>query len=48
MQEVVQDKIGFKLKLEEQREKMEMLVVENADLKKKVADLEDDTKRLRK
>ena len=48
MQEVVQDKIGFKFKLEEQREKMEMLVVENAELKKKVTDLEDDTKRFRK
>jgi hypothetical protein len=27
---------------------MEMLVVENAELKKKVVDLEDDTKRLKK
>ncbi len=38
MQEVVQDKIGFKLKLEEQREKLEMLIIENTDLKKNSAD----------
>lgn len=48
MQEVVQDKISFKLKLEEQREKLEMLVVENADLKKRSMDYEDESKRLRK
>ncbi len=48
MQEVVQDKIGFKLKLEEQREKLEMLVIENVDLKKRALDYEDEAKRLRK
>ena len=32
----MQDKIGFKVKLEEQREKLEMLVVENATLKEKI------------
>lgn len=29
MQEILQDKIGFKLKLEEQRERVELLAVEN-------------------
>ena len=48
MQDVLQDKIGYKLKLEEQREKLEMLVVENANLKEKVTDQEDEIKRQRK
>lgn len=47
MQEVLQDKIGFKVKLEEQRDKLEMLVVENATLKEKVQQLEDDCKRVK-
>jgi predicted nuclease with TOPRIM domain len=34
--------------LEEQREKLEMLVVENVDLKKRALDYEDEAKRLRK
>jgi len=29
LNEILQDKIGFKLKLEEQRERVEMLTVEN-------------------
>jgi predicted nuclease with TOPRIM domain len=45
MQEILQDKIGFKVKLEEQRDKLEMLVVENATLKEKIQALEDDCKR---
>ena len=36
------------MKLEEGRNKTEMLVVENATLKEKVGTLEEDTKRLRK
>jgi hypothetical protein len=35
MQEVIQDKIAFKLKLEEQKEKLEMLLQENLNLKEK-------------
>ena len=36
-----------KVKLEEQREKLEMLVVENADLKRKAAEYEDHKKQLK-
>ncbi len=45
MQEILQDNIGFKVKLEEHRDKLEMLVVENATLKEKIQALEDDCKR---
>jgi predicted nuclease with TOPRIM domain len=48
MQEILQDKIGFKLKLEEQRERLEMLSTENHHLKDKVTDLEADIKDHRK
>ena len=44
MQEVLQDKISFQLKLEEQRERLEMLSVENHNLKEKVIELEEDGK----
>lgn len=47
MQEVVQDKIGFKVKLEEQREKLEMLVAESAELKKRASEYEDHKKQLK-
>ena len=36
MQEVLSEKIAFKLKLEEQREKLEMVVLENGNLKEKI------------
>jgi uncharacterized protein YPO0396 len=48
LNEILQDKIGFKLKLEEQRERVEMLTVENQQLKEKVSELEDDAKQHRK
>lgn len=48
MQEILQDKIGFKLKLEEQRERLEMLTTENHNLKERVGDLEADGKDMRK
>lgn len=48
MQEILNDKIGFKLKLEEQRERLDMLTTENQHLKEKVTDLEEDNKQLRR
>lgn len=48
MQEVLQDKISFQLKLEEQRERLEMLSVENHNLKEKVIELEEDGKQHRR
>lgn len=42
------DKIGFKIKLEEQKERVEMLAVENQNLKDKVTELEDDARQARK
>ena len=47
MQEVLQEKISIKLKLEEQREKLEMIVIENANLKEKITELENDKKTLK-
>ena len=44
MQEILEDKIGYKLKLEEQKERLEMLSIENQNLKEKVGDLEADAK----
>ena len=44
MQEILEDKIGYKLKLEEQKERLEMLSIENQNLKEKVGDLEVDAK----
>eukprot|EP00347_Sterkiella_histriomuscorum_P018330 403345918 len=48
LSEVLQQKLDSQMKLEEGRNKTEMLVVENATLKEKVGTLDEDTKRLRK
>ncbi|CDW82092.1 viral a-type inclusion protein repeat containing protein [Stylonychia lemnae] len=48
LQEVLQQKLDFQMKLEEGRNKTEMLVVENATLKEKVSNLDEEIKRLRK
>ena len=48
MQEVLSEKINIKLKFEEQREKLEMLVLENANLKEKINDQENDIKKIKK
>ena len=40
MQEVIGEKIQYKLKLQEQTEKLDMLIEENRNLKDKVNDLE--------
>lgn len=48
MQEILGEKIQFKLKLQEQTDKLEMLIEENKNLKDKVNELEADNKGLRK
>jgi hypothetical protein len=48
MQDIIQDKIAFKLKVDEQKDKLELLAQENTNLKEKVTDQEEDIKRLRK
>lgn len=48
MQEVVQDKIDFKVKLEDQRERAEMLATENAGMKDRINEVEDEAKQMRK
>ncbi len=47
MQELLDDKIGYKLRLEEQRERLEMLAVENQQLKERMQELEGDSRQLR-
>jgi predicted nuclease with TOPRIM domain len=48
MQEVIQDKVGYKVKLEEQRERAEMLATENAGLKERITEVEEESKQFRK
>ena len=48
MQEVLQDKIQYKMKLEEQRERSEMLATENQSMKERVAEIEEEARGLRK
>ena len=48
MQEVVQDKIDFKVKLEDQRERAEMLATENAGLKDRINEVEEEARQMRK
>ena len=48
MQEIIEDKIGFKMKVEEQKERIEMLALENQHLKEKVGELEEEAKYNRK
>ena len=40
MQEILQDKISFKLRLEEQKEKLDMIGQENSILKERLHDME--------
>lgn len=47
-QNAVTDKLQAKIKCEEQREKIDMLVVENNNLKDKIHEQEDDMKRFKK
>jgi predicted nuclease with TOPRIM domain len=44
----VQEKISFKVKLEEQREKLEMIANENGTLKEKFSQQEEEIKSLKK
>jgi predicted nuclease with TOPRIM domain len=48
MQEVIQDKIDFKVKLEDQRERAEMLATENAGLKDRINEVEEEARQMRK
>ena len=48
MTEVLQEKISYKLNIEEQRERLEMLVKENFNLKDKVTEQEDEIKKFKK
>lgn len=48
MQEVVQDKMNFKLKLDEQKDRLEGLAEENRQLKVKVTDMETEAREGRK
>ena len=45
---MLQDKISYKLKCEQQRERSEMLALENQQLKDKVGELEEEGKTHRK
>ena len=47
MHEILEDKIGFKLQVEEQRERVSMLSTENQSLKDKVVALEQELKQTR-
>lgn len=42
------EKISFKIKLEEQKEKLDMIVTENSNLKEKINNQEDEIKNLKK
>jgi len=48
MQGVIQDKIDFKVKLEDQRERAEMLATENAGLKDRINEVEEEARQMRK
>lgn len=48
LNEVLSDKIEFKVKLEEQRDRLEMLVNENQQLKEKVASAEEEIRNQKK
>lgn len=47
MQEILEDKITFKLQVEEQKERLSMLVVENQTLKDKVQGMDQELKQTR-
>jgi|LauGreDrversion4_2_1035121.scaffolds.fasta_scaffold1648124_1 hypothetical protein len=48
MQEVVQDKVAYKVKADELRDRAEMLASENAALRDRVTEGEDEAKQFRK
>ncbi len=47
-QNAVSEKLQGRLKVEEQKEKIDMLVIENNNLKEKIHEQEDDIKRFKK
>ena len=48
MQEVIQDKINFKLKLDEQKDRLDLITTENANLKERLASVDEDAKQHRR